>query len=223
VTRVPPRDSSTPHDPLRPRDSSEHRGSRRIGLTPLRQALFQLHGFIGITAGTLLMLIGLSGVTLSFREEILNAMNPGSRYVPLQAVEPLQPQQVLNAVRQSFDDRPVATVTLFSNTSQATRINFAPREGERRGETVYLDPAVRDPIDAALGPSLRSAERAGNLRKIPGRHLSVAHGNVPRPAGPNRDDTGRPDAAGVRCYRLDDVPAAATAESAKAAAKAAGR
>ena len=132
VTRVPSR------DPL-------------IALSRVRQTWFQVHWFIGITAGTLLMLIGLSGATLSFREEILNAMNPGRRHVQLQTVEPLQPQQVLNAIRQSFGDRPVATVTLFSNTGQATRINFVPREGERRGETVYLDPYSGSALPPAKG------------------------------------------------------------------------
>ncbi|HEX4404674.1 MAG TPA: hypothetical protein VH560_07590, partial [Polyangia bacterium] len=39
----------------------------------LRQAWFQVHWFVGITAGSVLMLIGLAGATLAFREEIVDA------------------------------------------------------------------------------------------------------------------------------------------------------
>jgi sulfite reductase (NADPH) flavoprotein alpha-component len=168
-----PRDRSIPGDSLTPGDSLEPRGSQQITRARFRHAWFQVHWFIGITAGTLLMLIGLSGATLSFREEILNAMNPGSRYVPPQTVQPLQPQQVLDAVRQSFGDRSVVTVTLFSNTGQATRVNFAPRDRERRSETVYLDPYSGSVLPPAKGAEffewVESLHRWLLLPREPGR------------------------------------------------------
>jgi sulfite reductase (NADPH) flavoprotein alpha-component len=151
LTRVTSRESSAPGHPAAPRDSSQPRVSGRNSSARVRQAWFQVHWIIGITAGTLLTVIGLSGATLSFREEILDALNPGRRQVAPQTAEPLQPQQVLDVVHRSFGDRPVATMTLFSNTGQATRITFAPREGERRGDTVYLDPYSGSALPPAQG------------------------------------------------------------------------
>ena len=42
-----------------------------------KNVLFQLHWLLGITAGTLLAIMGLSGATLSFEDELLRAANPG--------------------------------------------------------------------------------------------------------------------------------------------------
>src|SRR5256885_3208179 len=48
---------------------------------------FQLHWFVGITAGTVLIVIGLSGAVFSFHEEILGWMNPGTASVPARSEE----------------------------------------------------------------------------------------------------------------------------------------
>ena len=56
-----------------------------------KQVWFQLHWFIGITAGTVLVIIGLSGATLAFKDELLDLMNPGVRHVPVETRAPLTP------------------------------------------------------------------------------------------------------------------------------------
>jgi len=50
---------------------------------------FQLHWFVGITAGTVLIVIGLSGAVFSFHEEILGWLNPGTASVPARDAAPL--------------------------------------------------------------------------------------------------------------------------------------
>ena len=62
-----------------------------------RQAWFQLHWLLGITAGSVLLVIGLSGAVLSFREELIDALNPGGRHVAVQTQEALAPPQLLAA------------------------------------------------------------------------------------------------------------------------------
>lgn len=44
-----------------------------------KQLWFQLHWFVGITAGTVLIVLGLSGAVFSFHEEILDWLNPALR------------------------------------------------------------------------------------------------------------------------------------------------
>lgn len=109
-------------------------------LPSVRQLWFQLHWFFGITAGTVLIVIGLSGAVLSFREEIIDAINPHGRHVPVQAGPVLTPPQLLAAVRQAWPQRQVGTLALFVEPGAAARVIFAPKQGERRGDTVYLDP-----------------------------------------------------------------------------------
>lgn len=45
--------------------------------TTFRNAVFQVHWFLGITAGVVLALVGVTGGMLSFEDEILEALNPG--------------------------------------------------------------------------------------------------------------------------------------------------
>ncbi|WP_445289361.1 PepSY domain-containing protein [Variovorax atrisoli] len=117
----------------------------------LRQVWFQLHWFFGITAGTVLIVIGLSGAVLSFREEIIDAINPHGRHVPVQEAAVLTPPQLLEAVRQAWPQRQVGTLALFAEPGAAARVIFAPRQGERRGDTVYLDPYTGAALPPLMG------------------------------------------------------------------------
>jgi sulfite reductase (NADPH) flavoprotein alpha-component len=113
---------------------------RRLSLPSLKQVWFQLHWFVGITAGTVLMLIGLTGAILAFREELLDVFNPGVRSVAVTAAPVLTPDQLVAAAGREHGARRVTSVTLFAEAGAAARIGFAPPPGERRGETVYLNP-----------------------------------------------------------------------------------
>lgn len=106
----------------------------------LRQVWSQLHWLIGITAGSVLFVIGLSGATLAFREELLDLLNPGVRTVPVRQAARLAPDQVLQAVRAAHPDGRVAALTLYAAPDAAVRATLAPKPGERRGETLHVDP-----------------------------------------------------------------------------------
>ena len=112
---------------------------------------FQLHWFVGITAGTVLIAIGLTGAVLSFREELIDVMNPGGRHVPITTSPLLTPSQLLEAAQKLHGERPVATVALFARPGAAARIVFAPPRGQRRGETIYLDPYTGGALPPLVG------------------------------------------------------------------------
>lgn len=105
-----------------------------------RQLWRQLHWLVGITAGTLLMLIGLTGAVLSFREEITDLLNPGVRHVAVGRQAMLSPPQLLAVAQREWPGREVGTLTVFAEAGAAARVIFAPQAGQRRGETIYLDP-----------------------------------------------------------------------------------
>ncbi|WGG53582.1 sulfite reductase flavoprotein subunit alpha [Rugamonas sp. DEMB1] len=105
-----------------------------------RQVWFQLHWLVGITGGTLLMVIGLSGALLSFREECLDLLNPGVRQVAPRAEPVLAPAQVAAAVARVHGARRISTMMVYAEPGAATRVIFAPLPGQRRGESIYVDP-----------------------------------------------------------------------------------
>jgi sulfite reductase (NADPH) flavoprotein alpha-component len=105
-----------------------------------RQLWRQVHWFIGITAGTLLMVIGLSGAILSFREEVTDWLNPGGRHVEVLEQAALTPPQLLAAMQRDGPHREVGTLAVFSAPGAAARVIFAPPRGQRRGEMIYLNP-----------------------------------------------------------------------------------
>jgi sulfite reductase (NADPH) flavoprotein alpha-component len=106
-----------------------------------RRVWFQIHWFIGITAGTVLVVIGLTGAILSFREEIVDAMNPGlSHPGPAPGAVALPPPALLAALEARLDGRRVNALTVFADTGRAARANLAPLPGQTRGETRGVDP-----------------------------------------------------------------------------------
>ena len=107
----------------------------------LRRVWFQIHWFIGITAGTVLVVIGLTGAILSFREEIVDAMNPGSSHPgAAPGAVALPPPALLAAVEAGLDGRRVNALTVFADNGRAARANLAPLPGQARGETRGVDP-----------------------------------------------------------------------------------
>lgn len=138
-----------------------------------RQLWRQVHWFVGITAGTLLMVIGLTGAILAFREEITDALNPGGRHVTPLDRPALAPPALLAAVQQAWPGRAVGTLAVFNEPGAAARLIFAPQPGQRRGDTVYLDPYTAQALPPLTGygffDTVESLHRWLLLPRAPGR------------------------------------------------------
>ncbi|AGU52272.1 putative FAD/NAD(P)-binding oxidoreductase [Variovorax paradoxus B4] len=107
----------------------------------LRRFWFQVHWFIGITAGSVLVVIGLSGAVLSFRAEIVDAINPELRHIPNPAgAAALRPAALAAQVQAAQPALRIAALTVFAEPGRPARVNFAPPEGQRQGEVRLVDP-----------------------------------------------------------------------------------
>jgi sulfite reductase (NADPH) flavoprotein alpha-component len=142
-----------------------------------KQLWFQLHWFIGITAGTVLVIIGLSGATLAFKEELLDVMNPGVRHVAVETRAPLTPAQLGNIAATEHGQR-VASITMYAEAGAAPRMFFAPKNGQRRGESIYLHPYTGATQPALTGAGFfewtESLHRWLLLPRDPGRQVAGA-------------------------------------------------
>ncbi|WP_296944020.1 sulfite reductase flavoprotein subunit alpha [uncultured Massilia sp.] len=122
---------------------------RRLRLPSLRQAWFQLHWLVGITAGTLLLAIGLTGAILAFRDEVLDLFNPGVRSVAVRQAPALAPDALLQAVQRAHPHERITNLMVYAEPGRSARVIFAPAPGQRRGEAIHVDP-----YDGALLPPL---------------------------------------------------------------------
>jgi len=114
----------------------------------LRSALFQVHWFVGITVGIVIALVGATGAILSFEPEILHALNRDVRTVAEASGELLSPAELLARLQAADPTRRVASLAVWSDTSRAARVTYAPEEAPReskgaplpRGDVRYVDP-----------------------------------------------------------------------------------
>ena len=119
----------------------------------LRRAWFQIHWFLGITAGTVLVLIGLTGATLSFRAEIVDLLNPALRNVaPATAgARPLAPAELAARLQAAHPTQRIAALTLRAEPGRPGRVHFAPPPGQRRGEARLVDPFTAELLPEPRG------------------------------------------------------------------------
>ena len=106
----------------------------------MKKLWFQLHWFVGITAGTILILIGLTGSILSFREELLDFLNPGVRNIAVQDAPVLTPPQIAAAAKVLHPEARIASIIIYSEPGSTARVGLAPAKGETRGEAIFLNP-----------------------------------------------------------------------------------
>jgi sulfite reductase (NADPH) flavoprotein alpha-component len=113
----------------------------------LRKILFQTHWFLGITAGLVLALVGVTGALLSYEDALLKALNPGVMTVEPAGRAPLPPAELLARVAAAEPGKGLQSLTLSSDARDAARVGFAPAPGappgpggRPRGETRWLDP-----------------------------------------------------------------------------------
>ncbi|MGE0119528.1 MAG: PepSY domain-containing protein [Dongiaceae bacterium] len=124
----------------------------------LKNILFQLHWLLGISAGIVLAVVGVSGAMLSFEDDILRSINAGVMTVEPRADPPLTPVELLARVRAAHPDRTVTMLTVSSETDRAVRLSFAPPPGAAtgggrgpRGETRFADPYTAELLGQPRG------------------------------------------------------------------------
>ena len=104
-----------------------------------KKTLFQLHWFFGITAGLVLALMGITGATVSFQDELLNLLNPSVLKVEKLDSGVLPPAELVRKV-EAIEGKQVSMLWVGVDSDSAARFFFTPPPGERRGQLRYVDP-----------------------------------------------------------------------------------
>jgi sulfite reductase (NADPH) flavoprotein alpha-component len=117
-----------------------------------KNALFQIHWFVGITAGVVLGIVGLTGAMLSFEHQIVDWLNRDVRFVEARAQAPLPAPALLARIAAASPGKRITALSIENDPESAVRVTFAPErraeggqggaEGGRgpRGESRYVNP-----------------------------------------------------------------------------------
>ena len=115
-----------------------------------KKTLFQLHWFFGITAGLILALMGITGATVSFQDELLNLLNPSVLKVQKLDSGVLTPAELVRKI-EATEGKPVSMLWVGVDSDSAARIFLTPPPGQRRGELRYVDPYTGNTLGDATG------------------------------------------------------------------------
>ncbi len=137
----------------------------------IRRILFQLHWALGISAGLILVVMSVTGVIMSFEDEIMQALSPRViKVLPPNGAEPLSPDAMLARIHEQQPNRQVASLTLASGAADSARVIFErdPQDAndDRRS---YVDPYDGSLLGPATGEHFfRTARELHRWLLIPG-------------------------------------------------------
>lgn len=98
-------------------------------MSGFRNLWFQTHWLLGISAGIVLAVMGVSGALLSFENELLRALNPGTMTVAPRAEPMLSPPQLLQRIAQDQPQRAIGTISASAIPGRAARVGFLAAAG----------------------------------------------------------------------------------------------
>jgi sulfite reductase (NADPH) flavoprotein alpha-component len=106
----------------------------------LKAALLQVHSIIGLVLALLWAVVGITGATMAFEDEIEAGLNAGIMRVDASATRRLTPDELVARLQADGDFGKASAVTMSSDPTAAVRIRFARTEGGTRPSSVYVDP-----------------------------------------------------------------------------------
>lgn len=133
---------------------------------------FKIHLYLGLTAGIILMIIGITGTLLSFQKEIIWLFNKDS-YVVEVIGERLSEKQIIDNFNSKFPKAKIKALTINSDPSSSVVINIASNakgKAGRRGINYYINP-----YNSEILPNVEGAKTFKFIEKI---HRGLIAGDV---------------------------------------------
>ncbi|WP_407411735.1 PepSY domain-containing protein [Acinetobacter sp.] len=105
----------------------------------LKKIFFQLHWFLGISAGLILSIMGVTGAIYSYESQILKWINQDSYVVQVENRPVLTPAEIYQRYSSQYPDAKINSITVAQDPSAAASVNVV-KEGARRGHTIMINP-----------------------------------------------------------------------------------
>ena len=100
----------------------------------MKKLWFWVHWLLGVTAGVVLALMGVTGALLSFEEDLLRWLNPGVMTVMPRAESPLPPHELLARVQAALPEKRLTGLNLSADPQDAVRVGFASSGTSQGGQ-----------------------------------------------------------------------------------------
>lgn len=129
---------------------------------PLRTVLFRLHWALGLTAGLVLALVGVTGAMMSYEEAIIDLANADRARIAVLDRPHLGPEALVARLEAQRPGLKVNALTLSGDPAVAPRARFANgARGDARPPSVYLDP-----FDGTLRGEIRGEATFATIRGL---------------------------------------------------------
>jgi len=146
----------------------------------LKKILFRLHWILGLSAGLVLALMGLTGASLSFEDEILVLLNPAIRQVVPQGDTVPSPPELQRRIQSVFPERRIAGLYWSAEPRDAARVAFAAEStpGARKPGRPRLSWQFVDPYDGRLLGTEDDQRGHATLHFLEDLHRKLALGDT---------------------------------------------
>ncbi|WP_407181064.1 PepSY-associated TM helix domain-containing protein [Bradyrhizobium sp. STM 3562] len=132
-----------------------------MGKHVVKAALLQVHSIIGLAVSLVLALMGITGATMSFEDEIEAYLNAGLMRVEARPTPRLRPDELIARLQAAGGFGKVSAVTLSGDPAAAARVRFVRSEDSSRPSSVYVDP-----YDAHVLGKPRGEDFFATVRKL---------------------------------------------------------
>jgi len=149
----------------------------------MKWAIYQAHWLLGISAGVVLSVMGITGAIMGFEDEIMTALSHGIVDVPVKVDPVLTPDTLIAHFMAQRPDATPIKITLFPKPGTSARLVYRPRSEdgtateEDNTDGTYLNPYTGQVLGKAVGESFFDDVRSLH------RYLLLPH---------NRGGVGRP-------------------------------
>ena len=133
----------------------------------IKWVIYRLHWLLGISAGVVLSIMGVTGATMAFEDEIMTTLSHGIVDVPVRAGQPLMPpDELLARFREQSPDSIPTKLTLFPEAGKAARLVYKPRTAESmlpdedNTDETFLNPYTGAVLGKAVGERFFDAVRS---------------------------------------------------------------
>ena len=123
----------------------------------IRWAIYRSHWLLGITAGVVLSVMGVTGALMAFGDEIMMSLSHGIVDVPVRVAPVMTPDGLLaRFIAQKPDATPIK-ITLFPKPGTSARLVYRTRSVEGmasdddNADGTYLDPYTGQVLGKAVG------------------------------------------------------------------------
>ena len=104
-----------------------------------KKILFQIHWFLGITAGLILSIMGVTGAIYSYDQQILKWVNTDSYVVQVQSSPKLTPAQLYQHFTTIQPEIKINSITIAKDPTASSVVNIE-KEGVKTHTSIYYLP-----------------------------------------------------------------------------------